>query len=559
MIEARDVDKPASPVSFWPRWLPLAVIWAIAALVMLPELIGGPSYSFSFRYNFIWAGEFSRLFLAGDPWPRWLPGLWDGLGSPSFYFYPPLYFWVVALVRATSFATLSIATATSVATLIILAFSGMGMRAWLNGVASEKAALVGAIGYMLAPYHLDDIYTRGALAEVSAYAVLPLVMIALKRLVTIGRSSDVALLALAYALLILCHLPIALLASVTLLPLAMLWWAWRGGRMPLLWHCSLAIVLGVGLTACYWFPALALRHYTSWSAMGGDFFRIDRWFFFTKNWWQVSFPVFLTLAASLFALSAFVKSRSGDIPLWVCLILFSALLVSGALPFVWKLPGLREVQFAWRLLAVVEFAVVTLLVVACPRLTQPLTLGGMMALFAAIGIMLVTTTNRVKAGWNYGNIGRATALSNMAEAPEYLPAGYPIGYDEWGRADPGQFDPPSVPLAQATGAERIDAISTRDGGMVVRVRSDAPVRVVARRFFFPGWVASNGKTVIQTVPHGRDRLVSWMAPAGTHAFRLYRERPAAEIIGLIVSTLSMSVLLALALYRRSKHIFTFGR
>lgn len=550
MIETGGVESSASPLSPWSRWRPPAAIWATAVLVMLPELIGGPSFSFSFRYNFSWAGEFSRLFLAGDLWPRWLPALWDGLGSPSFYFYPPLYFWAVSLVRAISFGTLPVAMATSVATLVILASSGVTMRAWLRGMAGEKAALIGAIGYMLAPYHLDDIYTRGALAEVTTYAVLPLVMIALRRLAASGKVVDIVWLALAYAMLVLSHLPIALLASVTLLPLAALWRVWQGGGLRFLLCCALAVALGGGLAAAYWLPALALRPYVFWQAMGGDFYRIDRWFFFTDTWWQVSFPIFMTLAASLFALAALMKSRSGDVLLWVGLILVSALLISGALPFVWKLPGLREVQFAWRLLTVVEFAVVTVLVLAPPRLMHPLTLAGVTALFAALGIMFATATNRIAIGWQLGRVEQANALAQMTDAPEYLPAGYPIVFDKWGRADGSKFVPPRAPLARAAGAESIEAVSTQDGGVVVRVKSDIPVRVIVRRFAFPGWVANDGRTDIRTAPYGRDRLVSWVVPAGAHEFRLYRTRPAAERIGLLLSAFSATILLMIALYRR---------
>lgn len=548
MTATEGVNTLTPPGSSSSRWRSLAIIWTIAILVMLPELVAGPSYSFSFRYNFIWAGEFSRLFLAGDPWPRWLPALWDGLGSPTFYFYAPLYFWVVSILRAVSFTMLPVTAATSVATLIILAISGVGMRAWLRGFASEKAALVGAIGYMLAPYHLDDIYTRGALAEVAAYALLPLIMVALRRLAAAGKTADMAALGLVYALLILCHLPIALLASVTLLPLAMFWQAWRDSNFSFLLRCAFAIALGIGLAAWYWFPALALRPYTSWNAMGGDFFRIDRWFFWSKTVWQVSFQAFLTLAASLFAVAALIKSRSADVLLWVFLILFSALLISGALPFFWRLPGLREVQFAWRLLVVVEFAVITLLVMARPRLMHPLTVGGITATFVAVGFMFAMVTARIEFGWRVGDTARAVALSNMAEAPEYLPAGYPIAYDQWGRADPGQFVAPPVPLARAAGASSISAIADDDGGVTVLVRSASSVRVIVRRFAFPGWVVSDGSTRIETSPHGRDRLVSWIAPPGAHEFRLYRERPAPERVGLLISVSSAALLLMLWLH-----------
>jgi len=75
--------------------------------------------------------------------------------------------------------------------------------------------------------------------------------------------------------------------------------------------------------------------------------------------------------------------------------------------------------------------------------------------------------------------------------------------------------------------------------------SASSVRVIVRRFAFPGWVVSDGSTRIETSPHGRDRLVSWIAPPGAHEFRLYRERPAPERVGLLISVSSAVLLLML--------------
>ena len=76
---------------------PLAVIAAAAVLVWAPTLvIAAPGDLFSYDLN--WAAQFGALVRAGDPYPRWLPGSFGGLGSPTFYFYPPLSFWVAALV-----------------------------------------------------------------------------------------------------------------------------------------------------------------------------------------------------------------------------------------------------------------------------------------------------------------------------------------------------------------------------------------------------------------------------------------------------------------------------
>ena len=130
-----------------------------------------------------------------------MPDSFDGLGSPAFYFYPPLPFWIDALVSVVTANALPVSYRLAASTTVILFLSGLAMRAWLLRVSGKPtAALVGAIAYMAAPYHLFDTFTRGAFAETTAYAVLPVVMLALRRALERARSG-LPLLALAYAAL----------------------------------------------------------------------------------------------------------------------------------------------------------------------------------------------------------------------------------------------------------------------------------------------------------------------------------------------------------------------
>src|SRR5260370_13148871 len=130
------------------------------------------------------------------------------------------------------------------------------MHAWLKAVTTNPhVALWGAIAYMAAPYHLLDHYMRGAMAEFTAYAALPMVMLGIK-LIADGRRSGTATLPLGYAALILSHLPTALLASCTIIPAYVLFGA---RHWSALWRCAVAGGLGLSLASIYLVPALALQ------------------------------------------------------------------------------------------------------------------------------------------------------------------------------------------------------------------------------------------------------------------------------------------------------------
>src|SRR2546421_10864524 len=101
----------------------VALIVLVAVAAMTPELLLGLTVSDSFRYNLLWPEQFSALVRDGHLYPRWLPHAWSGLGNPTFYFYPPLFFWVSAAIDAVTFGGLPPERFTPVATLLFLAVS----------------------------------------------------------------------------------------------------------------------------------------------------------------------------------------------------------------------------------------------------------------------------------------------------------------------------------------------------------------------------------------------------------------------------------------------------
>ena len=127
-------------------------------LLLAPTLVLGTLISHSSPQNLTWASQFAEQVRAGVLYPRWMPNSFDGLGSPAFYFYPPLPFWIDALVSVVTANGLSVPHRLAATTTVILFLSGIAMHAWLlKASGKRKAALVGAIAYMAAPYILFDI------------------------------------------------------------------------------------------------------------------------------------------------------------------------------------------------------------------------------------------------------------------------------------------------------------------------------------------------------------------------------------------------------------------
>src|SRR5271156_5620799 len=125
------------------RLWPYAMIAAAAILIWAPTLlVAQPGDSFSYDLN--WSAQFTRMIEHGNPYPRWTPASFDGLGSPTFYFYPPLAFWGVAAVGGITGGSASAVLQLKLAELLFFAGSGWTMFGWLRMQAATPTALAGA-------------------------------------------------------------------------------------------------------------------------------------------------------------------------------------------------------------------------------------------------------------------------------------------------------------------------------------------------------------------------------------------------------------------------------
>ena len=529
------------------------IIALAAILVMAPELVAGLTVSDNFRFNLIWPEQFVELFRSGHLYPRWLPRSWDGLGSPVFYFYPPLFFWISALLDTLTFSALPPERLVPLASLFLLAASGFAMRAWLRANTSETRALGGAILYVSAPYHLYDLYGRGALAEASAYASVPLIMLALARLERDRRFLPV--LALAFALLLFSHLPMALLVGLFLIGPYVLFIALRAAQpFRFLLRASAAGVLGIMLSAIFVLPALELLPQVSPTALSGSLYRPENWFFWHvragimsgRMWLIVPISTGALLLATASAFGARARSRNRDQLFWSILTILLVALVAGLIPLVWQLPGLKLVQFPWRALLLVEFSTVTLVAITRLPSRNPLLLAGAAAVGFAYLVLLMISAHMIGRTWSAGQQTAGEIRTYYRDAPEYLPAGTPIHQGDG--PDSAPIVLPDLPLASAADPRaRLAALAAKDGGMTMSLDTPAPTSILLRRFYFPHWQLKDEKgRRVEIVEDSSRRVISFRAPAGRSVFRLETGTAPYERLGRILSLVALLLVGAIA-------------
>jgi len=416
---------------------------------MLPLALGPVPLNDSHWINLTWSEQFTALMRQGTIWPRWLPWSHDGLGAPVFYFYGPVAFWAAGLLGLIGLGTWPSLLG---AAFMAMGCSGIAMYAFLRGHAERP--LLGAIFYLAAPYHLLDFSRRGALAEFTAIALLPLVAVGIRRAVR-GRPAS---LAVAYALLIMTHLPIALLASIFLVPMVVLV---EGGANKIgIARILSGLILGIGIAAVYLLPALALQPFTAMKTMqGAPLLQPASWTFAT--FFRGNIPALLLLAAVGLALAAtaailLVTRRDA----WGIFVLGMAALGLGLLPPIWLVPPLDHAQFPWRILSLAEFG--TAVLIARSHLARPHLLLACFLPLLLSALVLVPSLMAMGTSSQDATRQVQSLLRHHPDVVEYLPS----GHGESG----GSHSSWALKLAART-----PPVSYADGMTTVR------------RFVFPSW------------------------------------------------------------------------
>jgi hypothetical protein len=473
-------------------------------ILLLPSFLFGPGATHSHLYNYMWTGHFGSQIAAGHPYERWIANSFEGLGAPTFYFYPPLAYLVAGLFNA---AGLSVFQAINMAGLALLVASGLAMHRFL----SERSTfpLAGAVLYMAAPYHLYDFYVRGALAEFGAFVWLPLIALCIARL---PDRRGVLLLALSFAGLMLTHLPVAMLTGVFLIAPLMLHRLWRDRSVLL--PGAMAGLLALALAAFYLLPALTLQSHVSTAMLWTDDYLATHW-----SIWTAAPILYPAMALGLILLAWPARS------VWAAIAVLTALASIRLIPFLWDIDLLNKVQFPWRALCIAEFAAVTALVSYRPRLVT-LAAGGL-ALACPYAVSALIAAANLQQPVDYARIE-----SVAPDASEYLPAGFDLAkvdrFDRW------------TDLRAYHALPRVDAL---------RVKMPGPVTI--GRSAFPIWRVTRGGTPVPTT----GPFLHFDAKPGL--YRIERIRIWQEDWGIAISLAALAMLLVGAAFGRISHLSKF--
>ena len=350
--------------------------WRLCAIAVILSLgllafhyaIGTPRGA-SFDYNLSWYEAFRSAFWRGDLYPRFAPELWYGNGGLDFLFYGPLPFWFATLVGEISCSACTTSQAFSVSGAWMLILSGITFFIFARRFFEPAWAGFGAVLYVLLPFHyLINWYIGQTIGALMALAILPVLALAVSKLIE-DRKGGI-LFALSFAALALSHLPTTLIV----LHLLIVFVVCAAFQQEQDWQKRFAVILrfapwgllGVGLSAFYWLPAIALLDSVSSDKLYSSYYDSTRWLYLdgqpendpTKT---LKFKFVLFSVAALALSAGYLQRQAKDRSvLWLWIVVpsvFAVFLMTIISYPVWQFWILNKIQFPDRALVVTDLSI----------------------------------------------------------------------------------------------------------------------------------------------------------------------------------------------------------
>jgi len=493
--------QPARTWTLSPGMKSTLGIVLVTLAIMAPTLIWGMPSSRDLTNHFRFALPFYDSLRAGNFHPGWLAESNSGYGDASFRFYPPALYYLLACARMVfgDWFAATLVTAT-----LLFALGGFGVFFWARSIGNEKTAMWAGILYTLAPYHLNQFFQSFMLAEFAGAAILPFVFAFIERVCQKRRARDIAGLAGSYAVLILTHLPLAVIASVALFVYAMVRLDWKR-RWATFGCLTVSAAIGLAASSFYWITMLSELSWIRADRINPDpsvnyrqNFILSSFSTDSLNVWWMNILLLMTVAMFWPAVALYWRSSRNQtengkainaLAAVLALTIFMATPLSRPL---WNLiRPLQETQFPWRWLSITSMVCPLLLAAAIPFWKKMMSGRQRLLIFFAAGtaaIAVAFSASHIirEAFWLTPNQfeARLTEIPGSESVSQWLPAS---AHEPFAKMN----------SAVAANGRSVEIESWAPERRVFRIGPGPAVEARIRTFFYPHWSATAGG---QTLP-----------------------------------------------------------
>jgi hypothetical protein len=505
--------------------------WWVALLVLpalLPLLRPGFFESHDGLFHVHRLAALDRAVRAGVVYPRWFPEFAFGYGHPVLNFYGPLsYYWGLPFTLA--------GMAAPAALKLVLALglfgSALGMYLFTRIHLDRLPALVAAVVYAYTPYHLVDLYIRGALAEFVAFVWFPLILWSVHRLLEDTEPRRLGLVVMPTLLLsglVTTHSLSALIFAPVFVGYVFVVF-WRTRNSQGLARVALSFALTVGISAFYWLPVLAESRFVGLGHGASQGYRdhllplaqllsLEPTYVYPSGVDTV--PVFaLEWAQIVIALAAFGACFRRHAQRWALvffLVVFgvSAFMLTRVSQPVWQIfeSGLAFLQYPWRFQGLTVLATAFLAGGVVHGLTRAGTRARLILAILVVAIVGASALWRlpvrptsaeltIEAMWQQD---RENGQIGATWTGEYLPIW--VEEQRWAISHPAA-EPNAPEGALAPGMFQLER--ARYTAYEMSLGSETGTSLVLHQFHYPGWQAHWRAGLVPSQPAGALGLASF--------------------------------------------------
>ena len=301
-----------------------------------------------------------------------------GFGYGTGIFYPPLSYFVSGYIgKLLGYIHIDRNYAITLTQLLVLIASGITMYIFMNKITkgNKKVASLSAISYMCTPYFLADIYQRTAMGEMFIFVFVPLVFLGLYDLFYEEKYKEFYIsFVIGYVGCILSHLLLSVFLTIFIVVLFLINYK-KVLKWKYIYRLAISSIFILLMTSYYILPMLEHRLFGSYVVFGnqtmysdislirhslhiGDLFSL-----YDRNLDGVNvYFNFIVFAMAVITVINYKKIFKTEKEKKIFITLFVLLLLSifsSSRLLLWtKLPAfLKTIQFPWRLVAFISFAI----------------------------------------------------------------------------------------------------------------------------------------------------------------------------------------------------------
>lgn len=486
--------------------------------------------------------------------PRFSGNLNFGYGYPLFNFAYPFPYYLGLVIHLLGFGFISSIKIVFALTIPVSAFFMFlaSRNIWKN----DSAGIISSVLYLYFPYRLVDLFVRGSIGESVAFALFPMILYCLSKLVDKPKSVGYFLSGgILFGCLILTHNIMSVLFSITIFIFFIAFYI--NERNKIVKPFISTIILGFVLSAFFWIPALFEKKYISLSRVpiadrnlyfvSFKSLLFSKWGYGVPNdpvnglTFQIGWPFIGVYLSSLFTVvySFYKKIKVRKelniaLVLLVGIFLFSFLLFSFSKP-IWKLPLLSELNFPWIVLSQLSFLIAVL--------------GGFLAIFKGtryLGILIAIAAIVLYLPYakpeRYLDRDDGFYITNDAtttSSNELMPI--------WVKQIP--LLKPSEKVEVITGAGNVNILEQNSKKIILNSNFSEDSTIRVNTIYYPGWEFETSNQNLEIDYSNPKGVMDLKVPAGEHVIQgKISETPLRKAANLI--TLAGIIFVIIVIFRQ---------